>query len=234
MITILVVVVAVVGAGVLWLVRSQHHTNATAHPAHTITGALNGRQSGDFSVVSGITALTVRSADLGDDMYRITTPGDANLAPQAQDNGDHIQLSFVNVQGQPTNSAEVLLNSKVQWQVHLVGGATTATVDLRTAKLAGLDFAAGVTRIELWLPPAKGTLAVRLSGGASEFVIHAAKPAPARVQVANGAGSVVVDGATKSGVAGGTVVASGGWDTATDRYDVNIASGIGSVLLDRY
>lgn len=234
MITIIIAVAVIVGVGLVVLLRANHHTTAASHPAHTITGALQGRQTGDFSVVSGITTITIRSADLGDDMYRITTPGDANLAPQVQDNDGHVQLSFVKEQGQPSNSAEVLLNAKVQWQVHLLGGATTATVDLRTATVAGLDITTGITRIEAWLPAPKGTMAVQLSGGASQFLIHAAKPAPARVRVANGAGSVVVDGATKSGVSGGTTVASDGWDKATDRYDVNIASGLGSFVLDRY
>ena len=237
MLAIIVAVLFIAGAIALSLAIGRPHQptgTVAAQPTRSVAGALNGRQSGDFSVVSGVTALTVNTADLGDDMYRVTTPGNANLAPQVQDNGDKIQLTFVNVKGDPTNSAQVLLNSKVRWQLHLVGGSSNTSVDLRTADLAGLDVATGVTRIEMWLPAPKGTLAVQMSGGSSEFLVHAAAKAPARVRVGSGAGSLTVDGTTKSGVSGGTVQASTGWDTSTDRYDVNIASGVGNFVLDRY
>jgi len=51
--------------------------------------------------------------------------------------------------------------------------------------------------------------------------------------VASGAGTVTVDGATRTGVAGGTTITGDGWDGATDRYDVIASGGMSAFTFDR-
>jgi hypothetical protein len=46
----------------------------------------------------------------------------------------------------------VLLDRRVRWQVRRSGGATDELLDLRGARLSGVDLAAGATGIELRLP----------------------------------------------------------------------------------
>src|SRR5690348_10119499 len=74
-ITIIAVVVAIAGGAAIALSRGHKTPATTAAPkaTHSVTAARQGRQSADFSVVSGITAITVRTADIGDDLYRVTT-----------------------------------------------------------------------------------------------------------------------------------------------------------------
>jgi hypothetical protein len=43
----------------------------------------------------------------------------------------------------------VLLDRRVRWQVRMSGGATDELLDLRGARLSGVELAAGATGIEL-------------------------------------------------------------------------------------
>jgi hypothetical protein len=72
-----------------------------------------------------------------------------------------------------------------------------------------------------------------MSGGASEFLVHAPAGVPVRVRLGGGAGSVTVDGANRSGVPGGDVIVPAGWAGDPDRYDVDATAGVSSLVLDR-
>ena len=68
--------------------------------------------------------------------------------------------------------------------------------------------------------------------GVQVGVLHvlARIPGDRRVRTAaGGAGSVSLDGATHTGVAGGSVFASPGWASATARYDVAATAGAANV-----
>jgi hypothetical protein len=43
---------------------------------------------------------------------------------------------------------------------------------------------------------------------------------------------VTIDGAVHSGVAGGTAFVSPGWDSASDRYDIDCAAGVSQLFVD--
>jgi hypothetical protein len=121
----------------------------------------------------------------------------------------------------------------VRWTVRLLGGAVEDTLDFGQGQLAGLDIVGGATRIEVRLPRPQGTVPVRMSGGANQFLLHAPADVPVRVRAGGGAGSVTVDGSTRSGVSAGTVVTQPGWEQATDRYDIDATAGVSALTVDR-
>lgn len=82
------------------------------------------------------------------------------------------------------------------------------------------------------LPKPAGTVAVRMTGGASTFDVHLPTGVPARVLLTGGAGQATLDGDVHSGVAGGTTFATRGWDAATDRYTVDNVAGVSAFTLD--
>ena len=132
--------------------------------------------------------LTIHSGDIGGSLYRIATPAGGGLAPAAVVSGDHVVTQLVSTGTNGPSIVDVTLSSAVAWTIHLDGGATAATVDMRDGGLAGLDFGAGVSRIDVTLPTESGTLPVRMSGGSSEFTVHAPAGVPARVSLAGGGG----------------------------------------------
>jgi hypothetical protein len=209
----------------------------TASPAagtHVVTAARDGRQSADFELASGVTTLAIHSGDIGNVLYRIATPAGGGLVPAAVESGDHVVAQLVASGTNGPSIVDVTLSSAIAWTIHLDGGATEATVDMHSGGLAGLDFGAGVARIDVTLPTAQGTLPVRMGGGSSEFTVHAPSGVPARVTLAGGGGSATIDGDTHTGIAGGTVFTPDGWAGAAQRIDVDNTAGVGAFALDRY
>jgi hypothetical protein len=188
----------------------------------------------DFELASGVTTVVVHSEDLGGDLYRITTPAGAGVVPAAVLTDDHVvaQVSSSGISG--PSVIDIALSNDVGWTLHLDGGSTTATVDMKNGGLASLDFGAGVTRIDAALPKEPGTIGVRMAGGASEFTVHAPTGVPARVTMGGGGGSATVDGTQHTGIAGGTVFTADDWSAAANRIDVDNTAGVSTFVLDRY
>ncbi|MET7392258.1 hypothetical protein ABZS66_01995 [Dactylosporangium sp. NPDC005572] len=202
---------------------------------HVVSAPAAGRDAAVLDVLSGATAVTVKAADLGDRLFEAETPRDGRLTPQARVTDDGVVRLTLDGEGGPGGAAvEVRLNRGVRWTVRFTAGANASTADLRDlGNLAAVEYAGGVAAVELTLPAAHGTVPIRLSGGANTVVLHAPKAAPVRVRAGGGAGAVTIDGAASNGVAAGATFASAGWDGATDRYDVDATSGVGTITVDR-
>jgi hypothetical protein len=238
-----------------------------------------------LDVVGGADAITVRSEDLGDDLYRVST-SDASVAARVERDHGTVRVRLVDddevddgevdgadrnddreadrprrpwgdddpndrwsegrddredeadgvddVDGVDDARIEIRLNSRVRWTLRLAGGADAANIDMSAGELAGVEFAAGVSQIRLSLPMPDGTVVVRMLAGASEFDLTAPPGVPARVRLGSGAGSVTVDGSTRTGVAQGTVLAPPSWESASDRYDIDAIAGVSRLTLARH
>ncbi|MEU8005638.1 hypothetical protein AB0B66_31145 [Catellatospora sp. NPDC049111] len=201
--------------------------------AHAVSAARGDLDAAALTVVSGATTLAVRAADLDGDLYRISTPDDSRIAPDVVESGGRYQLHLRDTGERGPAAVEVLLDQRVRWDLRFSGGANETLVDLGGGRVAGLDFTAGSARIETVLPRPQGPVTVRMAGGSSDFVVRAPDGVPVRVTAGGGAANVTVDGARRSGIAGGTVFAPAGWDTATDRYDVDAVAGVSSLTVTR-
>ena len=123
-----------------------------------------------------------------------------------------------------------LLDRRVRWQARISGGAASQLLDLRGARLSGVDLAAGAARIELVLPVPDRAVPLRMAGGATEFTLHVPRGVATAVRVGGGAADTDVDGVRRTGLAAGTVLAS---TTAPDRYDVDATAGVSTLKLVR-
>jgi hypothetical protein len=206
---------------------------AAAPLGHTATGPRDGLDAATFTLVSGVTTLIVGVDDLDDDLYRIRTPDGSRIAPVVNADGGDVRLLVEGTGQAGPATVGVTLHRAVRWHLRLGGGAEDEQVDLSGGDVAAVEFLAGSARISLTLPEPHGTVPVRMTGGAGDFVVHLAGDAPARVRLGGGAGNVVVDGAARSGIPGGTVIEGDGWSSAGDRYDIDAAAGVSSLVLDR-
>jgi hypothetical protein len=206
---------------------------SSAGGAHVATAARGDLHTADFELASGVTTLVLRSGDIGGALYRVVTPAGAGVLPAVVVSGGHVVVQLRSTGTGGPAVVEVTLSSAVVWTVHEDGGATEANVDMSAGGLAVLDFAAGVSRIDATLPKPGGTVVVRLSGGASEFTVHVPAGVPVRVGLTGGAGSATIDGTQHTGIAGGTSFTPAGWDTATDRVDIDNTAGVSTFTLVR-
>lgn len=195
----------------------------------TLTAPRGDRRRADFELADGLTSFTLRAADLGDDLYRVSAPDGAGVTPRPEVTGDRVRLR-VQENGRPGPAAvEVVLNSRVTWRLRLVGGVSEQQLDLGAARLAGIELVGGASRTGLRLPPLSGALTVRMTGGVSELTVIVPGGPPARVRVAAGAGSVAVYDDHRTGVAAGQLVSSPGWDRSRDRLYLDLVAGANTV-----
>ncbi len=207
---------------------------AAPGPEYSVTGPLGATQTAEFQLVAGVSAITVTTADLGDKLYRASTANGSGYVPRVVQEGDRLQLRVVNVVDKGSSDTVTMeLNQRVKWRINLIGGTESATVDLRSGTLAGVDFTGGVARVELWLPKPQGAVSVKMTGGARDFAVHAPKGVPVRVILTRGAASATVDGAKRSGVVSGTKIVPTGWDAARDKYTIDAVAGLASLTVDR-
>lgn len=173
----------------------------------------HGREQLAIDVVGG-SAVTVRSADLGEDLYRARPVG------RVSDEGGRIRLE---VGAEPV---ELLLATGVAWDLTVRGAADHRTIDLAGARVSTVAVTDSATSLDLRLPHPDGTLAVRVTGGINQFALHAAEGVPVRVRVGSGAGQVVLAGEAHHGVAAGALFTPDGWTGAGDRIDLDAAAGM--------
>jgi hypothetical protein len=199
--------------------------------AATISQARRGVTASTFSILDGADAVVVRTADLGGDLYRISTPDDARVRPQVTVDGGIVHLHLGPRDGSGPADVQVLLSRDVRWRLDVEAGTGSLTADLRQGPVDGVDVVGGSGAVELALPRPHGTVPVRMLGGTSRWRLTHPADVPVRVTVSAGAGTVDVDGDRRSGVAAGTRLGSTGYLGAADRYEVDAVAGVGALVV---
>jgi hypothetical protein len=187
-------------------------------PGTRITAPLGTARDQTFEVGGGAALITIRSADLGDKLYDIST-FDGSAVPQMV-GGPRLELVRTGTPGRI--GADIQLSSAVRWKLRLDGGTAEQDIDMSRGRLAGIELTGGAARVVLRLPTPKGTIPIKVGGGASEFDVQAA--VPVRVRLTKGADDAEIGGTTRHAVKAGTILTGAGWKTATNRYDITAAA----------
>jgi hypothetical protein len=189
------------------------------------TASLDGRTAATFEVVAATTKVTVRVADLGADLYKITSAGDSGSAPSPVVTEDRVQL-MLSQDGEGTSgNVEVVLSTKVGWALRFIGGSDEQIINLAGGKVSSIDLAGGSRRVDLVLPQPAGTVPVRVTGAVDELSVTSPTGSPVRVQVASGAKTVAAGDKTLRDVKPGSTLTPKDWK-APNRYDVDAESRI--------
>jgi hypothetical protein len=229
-VTIAVVAAATAAAG-----------TAIALPAasspHVASMSVAGRTQAALKVTSGTSVLDISVARLNGTLLRVSTPSGAPVRPVLSGSWP-ILLSLAGDTAAPDRkngyAVTVVLNSAVTWSIDLAGGTQRTDADLRGGKVAAMAVMAGSDILDVSLPRPAGTVPFLFAGGASQFRLSLPGGVPAQVIVGGGAGYVTLDGRTRTGVAGGTVLATPGWSTARSRFDVDATAGVSELTVGHW
>ncbi|GAB7047924.1 hypothetical protein [Catenuloplanes indicus] len=234
MVAVAVAAVAVAGGGLAAL-RGVPGLNlaAAGNGPHAISAPLDGREALTFDLVSGVTSVSVTSDDLDGDLYRISTPQDSGMRPEAIDQGDRLMLQMAETGQRGPSLVEVRLSAEVRWDVRLTGGATEHVIDFSDGRLSGFDVLGGATRLELDLPVPEKSVRLKVSSGISQFVLRTPADVPSRLRFGAGADSVTLLGDARGPVAPNSRFTPKAWEDADDRYDIAITGGVGTFTLER-
>jgi hypothetical protein len=215
---------------------SDPHT-VTLDVPHAATLAVDERPSATLDVLTGTAVLKIGVANFGAGgaLLRVSTPKD--------DPPPHLRESSANGAAQPgpgivvdlsapgASAVTVTLNAAASWRLVLGGGTTRTAADLRGAQVTGIAFTAGSDVISLTLPRPRGSVPVKLAGGASEFLVSLPGGVPARVTAAGGAGEISLAGQDHVGVAGGSVFTTPDWAPGTAGFDIDATAGAARVAV---
>ena len=209
---------------------------ATSSP-HVASMPVAGRTQATLKVTSGTSVLEISVARLNGTLLRVSTPSGASVRPVLSGSRP-ILLSLAEDAAAPDPktgyAVTVVLNSAVTWSLDLAGGTQRTDADLRGGKVAAIAVMAGSDILDVSLPRPAGTVPFLFAGGASQFRLSLPAGVPAQVIVGGGAGYVSVDGQTRTGVAGGTVLATPGWSTARSRFDVDATAGVAELTVGHW
>jgi hypothetical protein len=213
----------------------------TSPSSHVVSVSTAGRTSAALKITSGTPVLQISVAKLGGTLLRVSTPDDAPVRPVLS-GSELIVLSLTGADpgqgsghGQASGYAvKVVLNSAVTWSLDLAGGTQRTEADLRGGKVGGIAVMAGTDLLDVSLPKPAGTLPFLLAGGASQFLLSLPGGVPAQVTAVGGASFISIDGQNLTGVAGGTVLSSPGWTTATSRFYIDATSGFSRLTVSRW
>jgi hypothetical protein len=228
------IVAAAAGAGGTALVLGS------SAPSHVVSMPAAGRSQAVLEVTSGTPVLDISVARLHGTLLRVSTPVSAPVRPVLS-GSKLILLSLAGAAPGPGPgpggtgyAVRVVLNAAVTWTINLAGGTERTDVDLRGGKVGGIAETAGCDILDVSLPMPAGTVPFLLTGGASQFLLSLPGGVPVQVAAGGGAGDLSLDGQNQTGVAGGTVLTTPGWATATSRFAVNATAGVSQLTVSRW
>ncbi|GAA2886788.1 hypothetical protein Acy02nite_24130 [Actinoplanes cyaneus] len=199
--------------------------SSTTTTSRLVTAPINGRTKAAFEMLAASDRIRVSIADIGDDLFRISTPDGSPLRPSPQLTDDAVRLQ-VNRDGAGTDGqVEVVLAARVRWTLRFSGYAAECDVDLGEGRVDGIELVGGTRRAVMALSKASRTVPVKIVGGVEDLTLRAPAGNPIRVKVGGGATTVTAGARTLRDVAPGSTLTPKDWNT-TGRYDVETASKI--------
>jgi hypothetical protein len=184
-----------------------------------VSAPLDNRTTASFELLAGANTVHVTIGELGDDLFRISTPDDAGIKPVPQIRNDDVKLQVAKDGDGIGGEIEVVLAAKVRWALRFSGYAETQLIDVSGGQISGLEMVAGMRRAELTLSQPTGTVPVKINGAVDKLLLKSPAANPVRIKVGGGAQTVVAGSRTLKDVTAGSTLTPKGWNT-TNRYDV--------------
>jgi hypothetical protein len=232
-----IVVLAGAAVGVVYFTGSNETINsvlrlgAGGSQGRAVTAPLDNRTTASFEMLAGANTVHVTIGELGDDLYRISTPDDAGIKPSPQILKDAVKLQVAKDGDGTGGEIEVVLAAKVRWSLRFSGYAETQLVDVSGGQISEIEMVAGMRRAEVTLPQPSGTIPLKINGAVDHLVLKSPVGSPVRIKVGGGAQTVVAGTKTLQNVKAGSTLTPKGWQTE-NRYDVTAGARIAALTIE--
>jgi hypothetical protein len=212
-------------------INSMLQLGAGGAKARTVSAPLDNRNRAGFELLAGATSVHVTIGELGDDLYRISTPDDSGIRPSPTITDDDVKLQ-VSKDGDGTGGEiEVVLAAKVRWQLRFSGYAEKQVIDVSGGQVSGIEMVAGAKQVNLTLARPTGTVPLKINGAVDNLVLRSPADNPMRIKLNGGAQTVVAGSRTLKDMVAGSTLTPKGWKT-TDRYDVTAGARITALTVE--
>jgi DNA-binding MarR family transcriptional regulator len=200
----------------------EAHAGGT--PGDADRAPIGDAEQGRLRFLAGFARLTLRGARIKD-LYRASFDGRRPLVTVGANGEVDVRYKSFTWFGPREVAAQLTLTSAVPWSIELRRGLSHLTADLRDLTISSVEITDGVSESELSLPRPRGTSTLRLSGGASRLSVRRPRGTAAQVSVRGGASNLVFDAQQLGAVGGATRLSTPSWDTATDRWSIEVTGG---------
>jgi len=180
-------------------------------------------EQGRLRFASGGTNIELRGARIKD-LYRATFQGKRPQVAVEPDGLVTVKYKWFGPAG-----AQFALTTAVPWAIEIRRGVSHLTADLRDLEVSGIDINGGASECELTLPRPRGMSTLRVTGGASKLVVKRPRGSAAQIVIRGGASGLVFDDQRIDAVGSATRLATPGWDSAPDRWSIELTGGASSL-----
>jgi hypothetical protein len=199
----------------------------SAEPAEGLTKAR-------LEVAVGSGVIEVRSAPLGEQLYRAHIEHGGTAPEVRLDRGTgtvRISQRLNWFAGARRLRIDAQVSDAIPWDVSCSTGAIRGDFDLSTTSTSSFECRTGASQVSLVLGLPRGTVPLRVEGGA--LTVNITRPAASaiRVQASGGAVNLRADGSRQDGI-GSREWRSAGFDSAADRYELTVSGGALRVNID--
>jgi DNA-binding MarR family transcriptional regulator len=203
---------------------------ADAGPGTALTSApIDGATRGTLRVASGVAHLELRAARIKD-LFRATFQGRTPIV-QVDRGNIHLKTRGFGLFGWGGGAGEIVLTTAVPWTIDIRGGMSEVNAALAELDLERIDVHGGASQVAFQLPPPRGTVPIRIVGGASKISFKRAAKADVQVVITGGASQLRVDRRNVGAGSGMVRLATDGYDGATDRYSIEITGGASQIAV---
>src|SRR5215208_2436324 len=195
---------------------------------------LGSLSSGQLLFVCGASNVTIHANPSMEDLYRARFKGQVPIVRVKGGTVCIVDTRFPSLDQRYywlERRAQVTLNASVTWHIEGRGSTSRLTADLHELRLGSINLAGGASRIEVRLPRPSGTVSVRISGGASNVIIHRPEGVAARVHAGGGATHLTFDKKHFGAIGGDVNLQSPDYDDAANRYDIEVTGGANNLTI---
>ncbi|HEX2647354.1 MAG TPA: DUF5668 domain-containing protein [Candidatus Dormibacteraeota bacterium] len=184
-----------------------------------------GLEKARLEIAAGGGRVEVRSAALGDQLYRAHIDHGGSTPEIKLDRATgtvRMSQKFDWLPGMGRFRLDAQLSDALPWEVVCNTGAIRGDFDLSTASVSRIEFSTGASQITLNLGLPKGVVPIKVQGGALTVDLTRPTGAAVRVQASGAAMHLSADG-TRQDTIGNIDWRSSGFDGAADRYELSVA-----------
>lgn len=192
-----------------------------------LSAPLGSVEMGRLVFTRGASHLTIGVDPLTDDLFRARFDG---KVPEVGVDGGTVSVKYrPSFHHQPTG--EITLSGRVPWTIRAHWGMSDVTADLEGLVLRDIEISGGSSRLEIRLPRPDTSIPVRIGGGASNVEMIRPAGVPVRVRIGGGASKLAIDDFSVGSAGGKTDWKSSDYDSAEERYDIEIGAGASKVTV---
>jgi hypothetical protein len=191
-----------------------------------LAAPLGSVEMGRLVFTRGASHLTIGVDPSMDDLFRARFDG---KVPEVGVDGGTVTVKYRPSFHPPTG--EITLSDRVPWTILAHLGMSDVTADLEGLELRDLEVSGGSSRLEIRLPRPDTSIPVRIGGGASNVEMIRPAGVPVRVRIGGGASDLAIDDFAIGSAGGKTDWRSPDYDSAEQRYDIEIGAGASKVTV---